>query len=114
MHGKRLYFSLPEELSQAIQDLSQQQSVTTFVTMLAALNVLFFRYTGQTDILIGVPASSRNHNLLKKLIGIFVNTLVLRSDLSGDPLFCNYYTRYTRLRRGRWRTRMCHLSRWWK
>ncbi|MCA9940887.1 MAG: AMP-binding protein, partial [Anaerolineales bacterium] len=87
MHGKRLYFSLPEELSQAIRNLSQQQSVTTFVTMLAALNVLFFRYTGQTDILIGVPASSRNHNLLKKLIGIFVNTLVLRSDLSGDPPF---------------------------
>jgi amino acid adenylation domain-containing protein len=57
------------------------------MTLLAAFDVLLWRYTGQDDIVVGTPIAGRNRAEIENLIGFFVNTLVLRSDLSGDPTF---------------------------
>src|SRR5207248_900444 len=46
-----------------------------------------FRYSGQTDICVGVPIAGRTRLETEQLIGLFVNTLVMRTDLSGDPKF---------------------------
>ncbi|ARU62958.1 hypothetical protein CBW65_19700 [Tumebacillus avium] len=79
--------SLSKELSDQLQALCQQEGVTMYMTLLAALNVLLFRYTGQDDILVGSPIAGRNRAEIEPLIGFFVNTLVLRTDLSGQPTF---------------------------
>lgn len=60
-----------------------------FMTLLAAFNVLLYRYSNQEDICIGTPIANRNRVEIESLIGFFVNTLVLRSDLSGKPSFHN-------------------------
>src|SRR5262249_5301547 len=60
---------------------------TLFMTLLAAFNVLLYRYTGQTDIVVGSPFANRNRSEVEGLIGFFVNTLVLRTDLSENPSF---------------------------
>ncbi|HJT57689.1 MAG TPA: amino acid adenylation domain-containing protein, partial [Ktedonobacteraceae bacterium] len=78
---------LPSELSQQLQQLSQRQSVTLFMTLLAAFQVLLARYSGQRDISVGTPIANRTQAELEDLIGFFVNTLVLRADLSGNPPF---------------------------
>ena len=57
------------------------------MTLLAALQTLLLRYTGQDDIAVGTPIAGRNAREIEGLIGFFVNTLVLRTDLSGDPTF---------------------------
>ena len=57
------------------------------MTLLAAFQVLLYRYTGQEDLSIGTPVANRHHPGVEKLIGFFVNTLVLRTDLSGAPTF---------------------------
>lgn len=80
-------FTLPEPLTTRLNALSQKQEVTLFMTLLAALNVLLLRYTGQNDILIGSPIANRTHSETEELIGFFVNTLVLRTDLNGNPSF---------------------------
>jgi hypothetical protein len=67
--------------------IAQTNGSTFFILMLAAFNVLLYRYTGQTDILIGVPVAGRNQVETESLIGLFVNTLALRTDLSGNPRF---------------------------
>ena len=67
--------------------LSQAEGVTLFMTMLAALQTLMARYSGQEDIVIGSPIAGRNTTEVEQLIGFFVNTLALRSDLSGNPTF---------------------------
>lgn len=85
--GTHQAFSLSEELTTAIDSLSRQESVTPFMTLLAAFNILLYRYTGQTDILVGSPIANRNHGEIEGLIGFFVNTLVLRTDISGNPTF---------------------------
>ncbi|MGP1375916.1 MAG: amino acid adenylation domain-containing protein [Almyronema sp.] len=85
--GTRCFFALSPDLVQALKTLAQQQGVTLFMTLLAAFQTLLYRYTGQTDILVGSPIANRTHPALESLIGFFANTLVLRTDLSGDPSF---------------------------
>jgi amino acid adenylation domain-containing protein len=58
-----------------------------FMTLLAALNILLYRYTQQDDIVVGSPIASRNRVEIEGLIGCFANTLALRTDLSGNPSF---------------------------
>jgi amino acid adenylation domain-containing protein len=85
--GARRHFSFAPELSSALANLSRQESVSLFMTLLAGFQTLLSRYTGQQDIIIGSPIAGRNHVELEGLIGFFVNTLVLRTDLSGNPTF---------------------------
>ncbi|MFB2892402.1 amino acid adenylation domain-containing protein [Aerosakkonemataceae cyanobacterium BLCC-F50] len=85
--GSNQRFALSPELSQKLTQLSQETGATLFMTLLAAFNTLLYRYTGQSDILVGTPIANRNHSEIQGLIGFFVNTLVMRTDLSGNPSF---------------------------
>ncbi|MDF5731830.1 MAG: amino acid adenylation domain-containing protein, partial [Rhizonema sp. PD38] len=85
--GARYDSLIPQSLSQALSALSRQEGVTLFMTLLAAFEILLYRYSGQEDILIGSPIAGRNRIEIEGLIGCFVNTLVLRGDLSGNPSF---------------------------
>jgi amino acid adenylation domain-containing protein len=80
-------FRLSPEVSQALNILSRQENVTLFMTMVAALKTLLYRYTGQDDIVIGTDVANRNRGETEGLIGFFVNLLVLRTDISGYPTF---------------------------
>ncbi|MEH2127084.1 amino acid adenylation domain-containing protein [Nostoc sp.] len=86
-NGSYHVFTLSVELTQKLLQLSQQQGVTLFMTLLAAYNTLLYRYTGQEDILVGTPIANRDRTELEGLIGFFVNTLVMRTDLAGNPSF---------------------------
>ena len=72
-------------LVQKVNDLTRQTDATLFMTLLAAFTALLHRYSGQTDILVGSPVTSRNRVELEPLIGFFVNMLPFRTDFSGSP-----------------------------
>ncbi|MBW4673819.1 MAG: amino acid adenylation domain-containing protein [Desmonostoc geniculatum HA4340-LM1] len=86
--GAKQYFTLSTALTNALKQLSQRQDATLFMSLLAAFNILLYRYTDQEDILIGSPIANRNRAELEGMLGLFVNTLVLRNNLSGNPTFC--------------------------
>ena len=75
-------FQLSGVLTEALKTLSQRENVTLFMTLLAAVNALLFRYTRQEDMIVGTPVANRTRTELEGLIGFFENTLVLRTDLS--------------------------------
>jgi len=75
----------PKSLVEALKTLGRQEEVTLFMTLLATFQTLLHAYTGQEDILVGTPISTRRHAETEGLIGLFINTLVLRTDLSGNP-----------------------------
>lgn len=75
------------ELSKQIKDLSKSHNVTPYAFLLAAYQILLYRYSGQDDIIIGTPFTNRDKVALEKLIGFFNETLVLRANLSDDPTF---------------------------
>lgn len=85
--GKRVGTTLPAQLSDAIKKLGQSAGSTLYMTLLAAFNVLLYRYTGEKDLMVGSPIAGRTRVQIEPLIGFFVNTLVLRTDLSGNPTF---------------------------
>jgi amino acid adenylation domain-containing protein/non-ribosomal peptide synthase protein (TIGR01720 family) len=85
--GDTLEFFLSPELTTQLNQLSRQTDTTLFMNLLSAFATLLYRYSGQTDIVIGSPIAGRTHNLTELLIGFFVNTLMLRLDLSVNPPF---------------------------
>ncbi len=86
-HGAAETLSLSPELTQRLKALSQERHVTLFTTLLAAFQTLLYRYTGQTDIVVGSPTAGRARAEFAEICGYFVNPVVLRGDLSGNPSF---------------------------
>ncbi len=78
---------LPADVSGRLQSTSQAEGVTLFMFLLAALDAVLHRYTGQDDLVVGAPIAGRDRQQLENLVGFFTNTLVLRADLAGDPTF---------------------------
>lgn len=90
-HGAYVSTQLPTDLTQLLkswQPLQTQQ--TLFAPLLAAFKTLLYRYTGQTDLLIGTPVANRNQRELENLIGFFVNTLVIRTQPNAQLTFHAY------------------------
>ena len=85
--GARRYVELSGSLVQQLRTLSNRESVTLFMTLLAAFDVLLWRHSGQDDVIVGTPIAGRNRSELEGVIGLFANTLPLRVDLSGNPRF---------------------------
>ena len=79
----RQHVVLPAELAADIRALCRREGVTAFMVLLAALNVLLYRLTGEQDIRIGVPNANRNRVETENIVGFFVNTQVIRCVLDG-------------------------------
>jgi amino acid adenylation domain-containing protein len=84
--GASQQLRIPKSLADALKTLGRHEGTTTFMTLLAAFNVLLYRYTNQSDILVGTPIANRNHEELEALIGFFVNTLVLRTSFTSASM----------------------------
>jgi amino acid adenylation domain-containing protein/thioester reductase-like protein len=85
--GCKQRFALPLSLTEALKALSREENSTLFITLLTAFKALLYRYTGQTDVIVGSPIANRNQPEIENLIGFFVNTLVLRSPIAGHLSF---------------------------
>ena len=83
----RQCLALPQTLSEDLAKLSQKEGVTPYMALLAAFKTLLYRYTGQTDIVVGTVTVGRNQPEIQQLIGCLVHTVVLRTDLKDNPTF---------------------------
>jgi len=75
---------------QALLALCKRYDVTLFVLLEAAYALFLSRWSGERDIVVATPISSRSRPELTPLIGYFTNTLVLRSDCDGDLTFAEF------------------------
>ncbi len=80
-------FTLSRELTRGLWALSRGEEVTLFMTLLAGFAVLLSRYSGQRDLVIGMPIANRTREEIEEVVGCFANVLPLRFDLSGNPRF---------------------------
>jgi amino acid adenylation domain-containing protein len=87
VHGGLRRMPLPAGLVRRVQALGRREGSTPFMVLLAVLQVLLARYSGQPELAVGTPVAGRNRQELEGLIGFFVNTLVLRGDLTAEPSF---------------------------
>jgi len=81
---------LPDALRLGLKQLAKREGATLFMLLLASFQVLLHRYSGQTDIRVGVPTANRNRVETERLIGFFVNTQVLKAEVDGQLGFSDF------------------------
>jgi amino acid adenylation domain-containing protein len=86
-HGAEELVSVEPGIAERLRALGRENGATLFMTLLAAFDVLLYRYTGQEDIVVGTPVAGRSRAEVEGLIGFFINTLALRTKLSGRISF---------------------------
>jgi amino acid adenylation domain-containing protein len=94
--GRTLSLPIDPALAAALRALATQHDATTFMALLAAFNLLLMRYTGQSDIAVGVPVAARNESQLRNVVGYFANTVVMRNHLEGGAGFTELLKRVRR------------------
>ncbi|MFH9349067.1 amino acid adenylation domain-containing protein [Kitasatospora sp. NPDC017646] len=82
--------ALPEALAGRLTELGARSGATLFMTLVAASQLLFSRYSGQQDIAVGSVALGRGRAELDHLIGYFSNTVVLRSQVDESRSFTEF------------------------
>ncbi|HKX30124.1 MAG TPA: amino acid adenylation domain-containing protein, partial [Blastocatellia bacterium] len=86
-HGRRLHFVFEAGETRALNDFSRERQASLYMTLVAAVKALLYRYTDQQEILTGCPVAGRNHVDLENQIGFYVNMLPLRDRVAGDQGF---------------------------
>jgi amino acid adenylation domain-containing protein len=82
--GATISFELDPDLTIQLNLLVKEEGATLYMVILAAYNILLYRLSNQTDIVIGTPIAGRQHTDLERVIGIFINTLALRNFPSPE------------------------------
>ena len=85
--GATQTFALPKDLTTAFKALCAENGVFLFMGLLAVLQLLVHRYTGEADIVVGAPIAARKRAKQQNSIGLFLNLIALRTDFSSDPTF---------------------------
>lgn len=80
-------FRIDGDVCQKIGLFAKQQNTSTFMAYFAAFAALLQRYSGQQDLVIGIPIANRNFAEVEPLIGLFVNALPMRVTVSSQTTF---------------------------
>ena len=85
--GANVRFRLDHELTRKLKQFALDHNSTLYTTLLAAFELLLYRYTGQEDFLVGSPTSGRRAAALQSVVGYFVNPVALRAQISPELNF---------------------------
>ncbi len=88
--GDYYEFKLDAQDTRRILHWSESCGVTLYMNLMAALNVLLYKYSGQEDIIVGTAVMGRRHYGLEKIIGMFVNSLAMRNYPGGEKTYLDF------------------------
>jgi len=85
--GAEIHFQIDESLFISLESLARSKEVSVFMLLMSSYISLLYRYTGQTDLIVGAPMADRTRPGTENLIGFFVNALVLRFNVNPHQSF---------------------------
>ena len=85
--GDCIFISIDKEMVSGLRKLAIDNNSTPFLVSFAAYYVLLYKYSGQDDMVVGIPVAGRIHPALNDIIGMFVNTLPIRATLQSGQSF---------------------------
>ncbi len=91
--GASRKLSVPRPVAEGLRGLVRGTDATLFMALLAVLQIVLGRLSGQTDVVVGTAVANRRRPELEGLIGFFVNTLALRADLAEELPFRDFLGR---------------------
>ncbi|MGC5015676.1 amino acid adenylation domain-containing protein [Streptosporangium sp. DT93] len=80
-------FDVPPDVARRLYEVAADHDTTPFAGLLAGLHALLARYTGGTDLAVGVPVCGRDRPELENIVGMLEETTVIRVDLGNSPSF---------------------------
>ncbi|HEX8174593.1 MAG TPA: amino acid adenylation domain-containing protein, partial [Pyrinomonadaceae bacterium] len=80
-------FNINAELTGRLKALARERGVTLYMILLAAYQALLYRYTSQTDVIVGTVTSNRARSEMSNVVGYFTNLLSLRCRLASNLAF---------------------------
>ena len=90
-NGDMASFALPEADIVALRNFCAARNATLSVGFMTIVKILLHRYSGQQDIIVGIPVAGRNHRQLDDQVGFFVNTLPIRDNIAPDDTFAGVF-----------------------
>lgn len=88
--GKRLEFVVNTQEKDLINRFAKDKHLTTYMLVMAALNLMLWKYTGQDDLVIGTAVAGRHHLEVQSVVGMFVNTLPIRLQVDKELTIDKY------------------------
>ncbi len=86
----RLDYTIDRELGARVRKAGATFGCSFVTTLLAAFEVLLHKYSGNTDVVIGLPTAGQSAAEMYNLIGHCVNILPLRSRPQASMAFSDY------------------------
>lgn len=80
-------YTLSKSIRDQLVSVTENEQVILSTVLLAALQVLIYKYSGQKDLVIGTPIDNRHIDNVNNLIGNITNVLALRVVLQGNESF---------------------------
>ena len=87
--GAHEHLIFEASLASSLRILSQREKVSPFMVLLAALQCLLSRYSGQREIGVASCVANRQSAQVENLVGHFSNHLIFRASLADNPSFCD-------------------------
>ncbi|MEO1514771.1 MAG: amino acid adenylation domain-containing protein [Bacteroidota bacterium] len=83
-NGQATRYTIEHKLTEQIRSFSKANGISVFMSLMAGLKLLLHRYTGQTDIVLGIPIAARGKLELEDQVGFYSNTLPLYSRFEAN------------------------------
>lgn len=86
--GNKIYKTISNNAK--ILEFCKKYNATPFTFLLSVYYIALYKYTNQSDIIVGSPIIGRDNASLYKIIGMFVNSLALRAKINSKYTFSEF------------------------
>ncbi len=88
--GRVIYDLIDKTTVTALKDVAKSNSISLFMVLLSALNILLHKVSRENSIAITTPVSSRFIGGFENSMGMYTNTIALSSEYSGEQYLTEY------------------------
>jgi amino acid adenylation domain-containing protein len=88
--GERLDLELPPAVVRGLKEVATRTGASFVTTLLTTFELLLHKLTGNTDLVVGLPAAGQSDLDMKHLVGHCVNLLALRSRIDEEISFTEH------------------------
>lgn len=85
--GKKLTYSISKSKTARLRAMATKYGCSMHSLMFTAYQVLLYKYTGQSELITGLPVALRNHPDVSRSMGMFVNNLAIRHTIKPGESF---------------------------
>lgn len=85
--GNRISNIIDERLFRKIERYAKKIGSSPYMFFITAFLVLLYKYTGQSEIILGSPIANRDRSETKRMLGMLVNNIVIKGNIDESKQF---------------------------